>query len=259
LSLVEYRDDLYLERIELYNHLQQYETAKELIAKRKFHPWEGGEGKVVKQYLLCHIELAKQALMNEEHQKALDLLAACEYYPHNLGEGKLYGAQENDIHYLQGCAYEGLGLIKEAMEKFLQATSGVSEPAQAIFYNDAQPDKIFYQGLAWIKLGAFSKAKNIFDRFIQFGNEHINEEIRIDYFAVSLPDLLVFDQDLNLKNKIHCRYLIGLGNLGLGNYAAAEKEFKEVLKSDINHQGVAVHLQLIPFLLRQEKQTLKMS
>jgi len=28
--------------------------------------------------------------------------------------------------------------------------------------------------------------------------------------------MLVFDQDINLRNKIHCTYLIGLGHLGLG-------------------------------------------
>src|SRR6266536_5938867 len=205
------------------------------------------EGKVVKQYLIAHVELAKQKLMNGEHQKALDLLTAAEHYPHNLGEGKLYGTQENDIHYLQGCAYEGLGMIKEAMEKFIQATIGISEPVQAIFYNDSQPDKILYQGLAWIKLGESSKAKNIFERLIQFGYEHKHDEIKIDYFAVSLPDLLVFDQDLNLKNKIHCEYLIGLGKLGIGKLSAAEKELNEVLQLDINHQGAAIHLQLIPF------------
>jgi hypothetical protein len=31
--------------------------------------------------------------------KAINHLKATESYPHNLGEGKLYGARENDIHY----------------------------------------------------------------------------------------------------------------------------------------------------------------
>ncbi len=36
---------------------------------------------------------------------------------------------------------------------FQKATQGLSEPVQAIYYNDQQPDKIFYQELAWKKLG----------------------------------------------------------------------------------------------------------
>jgi len=248
LQLVEHRDDLYLERIELYNHLQQYSTAKDLIAARQFHPWEGGEGKVVRQYLIAHIELAKQALKKGEHQKALDLLTRCENYPHNLGEGKLIGSQENDIHYLQGCACEGLGLIKEAEEKFMHAINGINEPVQAIFYNDPQPDKIFYQGLGWKKLNEPKRAKKIFERVIQFGNEHINDKIKIDYFAVSLPDMLVFDQDLDVKNKIHCKYMTGLGYLGLDNDKKAREAFEEVLSMEITHQGSAVHLNMISFL-----------
>jgi tetratricopeptide (TPR) repeat protein len=255
LPLVEYRDDLYLERVVLYNQIKKYFIAKELISQRQFHPWEGGEGKVVGQYLLSHIGLAKQAIMNKEYQQALDLLNATEHYPHNLGEGKLYGTQENDIHYLQGCAYERLGFIKEAKEKFIQSVTGISQPVQANFYNDPQPDKIFYQGLAWLKLDEPDKAKRIFERLIQFGNEHLYDEIRIDYFAVSLPDLLVFDQDLNLKNKIHCKYMVGLGCLGLGIYDKAGKELEEVLAMEINHQGAQVHIDMMGFLKSQLKQT----
>ena len=50
------------ERITLYNQLGRYTEAKELIAARNFHPWEGGEGKITGQYVLCRIELAKIAL-----------------------------------------------------------------------------------------------------------------------------------------------------------------------------------------------------
>ena len=48
-ALVESRDDLALERITLYNQLGRYSEAKALLAARKFHPWEGGEGKVTGQ------------------------------------------------------------------------------------------------------------------------------------------------------------------------------------------------------------------
>lgn len=247
-KLVEDRDDLYLERITLLNNSSQYEKAKELLAARHFHPWEGGEGKVVGQFLVAHIELAKKAIVKKEYNFALESLKQTEQYPHNIGEGKLYGTQENDIHYLKGCAYKGLELPDKARSEFEKATVGISEPVQAIFYNDPQPDKIFYQGLAWLKLDNEQKANNIFHRFIQFGNEHISDKIQIDYFAVSLPDLLVFDQDLDLKNKLHCLYLLGLGNLGLKKYDEAEQYFKQVLSEDVNHQGAKIHLKMIDFL-----------
>jgi tetratricopeptide (TPR) repeat protein len=166
----------------------------------------------------------------------------------NLGEGKLYGTQENDIHYLQGCAYEALGKAESATAKFISATEGISEPVQAIFYNDPQPDKIFYQGLAWLKLRNIKKAQAIFNKLISFGNEHLEDKIKIDYFAVSLPDLLVFDQDLDLKNSIHCHYLMGLGFLGLGKIEKVKYHFQKVLDNNVNHSGAIIHLKMIEFL-----------
>ncbi len=167
--LVNQRDDLYIEEITLYNNVKNYKKAKQLLADRHFHPWEGGEGKVTSQYLLCHTELAKQAILDQRFDEALMLLNAARYYPDNLGEGKLYGAQENDLDYLTGCAYQGLNNADKANNFFKKATIGISEPVQAIYYNDPQPDKIFYQALAWKKLGDSAKAKIIFNKFISFG------------------------------------------------------------------------------------------
>ncbi len=98
-----------------------------------------------------------------------------------------------------------------------------------------------------IKLNNRKKAEEIFQRLIDFGKSHIDDKITIDYFAVSLPDLLVFDADLNLLNRIHCLYLIGLGNLSLGNehIEKAKNFFEEVLKLDNNHQGVLIHQRMI--------------
>ena len=253
-AATEQRDDLYLERITLYNQLGQYQTARTLLATRQFHPWEGGEGKVVGQYLICHIELAKQALLADSPAEALDLLTAAETYPLNLGEGKLYGVQENDIFYLKGLAYEALNESDQAQDFFQQATEGLDAPVQAIFYNDQQPDKLFYQGLGWRKLHQNDRAEKLFSKLIEYGEAHLNDEIKLDYFAVSLPDMLVFDTDLNELNKMHCYYLIALGNLGLGNGKTqlAVAYFDKVLAMNVNHQGALIHREMVDFLKSKE-------
>lgn len=231
-----------------------YDTARQLLAARQFHPWEGGEGKVVSQYLLCHTELAKQALVDGKPDEALHLLAAAETYPVNLGEGKLHGTQENDLFYLKGLAYEALGNTALATDWYKRATAGQDAPTQAIFYNDQQPDKLLYQGLAWKKLHQPDRAETLFDRLIQYGQTHQHDDIKLDYFAVSLPDMLVFDADLNERNRIHCYYLIALGNLGLGNGQTAEAiaYFDKVLALDSNHLGAIVHRNGLEFLLAQD-------
>jgi len=244
LNLTDSRDDLYLERIALLNHKGEYKKALGLLEKRQFHPWEGGEGKVPFQHITLHIELAKKLLAEGEYQAALSHLEAAQKYPHNLGEGKLFGAQENDIFYWLGCAYDGLNNEKLAELNWKKATEGLSDPSPAIFYNDQQPDKIFYQGLALQKLGKQKKAEKRFKNLLEYGKEHLNDDVKLDYFAISLPDLLIWEEDLNVRNNIHCHYLIGLGELGLQNKEGAQTAFEKVLAKDLYHLPAQLHLKM---------------
>ena len=211
----------------------------------KFHPWEGGEGKVSSQYQICRVELAKQYLANLENlerlghlEKAVRLLEACLEYPPHLGEGKLFGAQENDFYYLLGIAYDALGQKDKAIACWEAATKGPQEPAAAMYYNDAKPDKIFYQGLALRKLGREDEVHGRFFKLINYGQQHIFDKVVMDYFAVSLPDLLIWEDSLDTKNLIHCKYMLALGYYGMGNKEKALRYLVEVEELDNNHQGI---------------------
>ena len=243
-KLIQQRDDLVLEEITLLNQLGRYEEAMQKLDAHQFHPWEGGEGKVPTQYQICRVELAKQ-IMNQrpiansqQLQKAIDLLQACLEYPHHLGEGKLYGAQENDFYYLLGIAYDALGQKDKARDCWEKATKGPQEPAAAMYYNDAKPDKIFYQGMALLKLGRDDEAHGRFYRLINYGKQHVFEHQTMDYFAVSLPDLLIWDDSLDTKNEIHCKYMLALGYYGMGDKDKALRYLSEVEDLDNNHQGI---------------------
>lgn len=240
-ELIVQRDDLYLEFVTLHNTLKRHEDALRLIEDRIFHPWEGGEGKVTGQYVLAKVELAKLAIAVGQYVKAVESLREATVYPLNLGEGKLAGAQENHIYYYLGCAYESLGLTKEAEEAFAAAAYGLDEPASAMYYNDQPPEMIYYQGLAWNKLGNVKEAARRFHKLINYAEKHLFDDVKIDYFAVSLPDFLVFDDDLNRRNVIHCRYMRALGLLGLNRVPEAAEDFRKVLELDPNHQGVLFH------------------
>ena len=237
-ELIQRRDDLVLEEITLLNQTGRYEEAMQKLDAHIFHPWEGGEGKVSAQYQICRVELAKQALTRRDFEGTVRLLSECLDYPHHLGEGKLYGAQENDFHYLLGLAYEGMGDMETARKYWEEATKGPQEPAAAMYYNDAKPDKIFYQGLALYKLGREGEAHGRFYRLINYGKQHIFEKQIMDYFAVSLPDLLIWEDSLDTKNLIHCKYMLALGYLGLGDNEHAQKYLAEVEALDNNHQGI---------------------
>lgn len=237
-NLVAKRDDLLLEEITLLNQTEQYEEAKTKLDAHIFHPWEGGEGKVPAQYQFARVELAKKAIAEGRYADAVSLLEECLVYPHHLGEGKLYGAQDNDFYYLMGVAYDAMNQTDKARQCWLKATEGPTEPAAALYYNDAKPDKIFYQGMALLKLGRTGEANGRFHKLVNYGEKHLFDKVRMDYFAVSLPDLLIWEDDLQVRNEIHCKYMMALGYYGLGNKEKSNRYLKEAEALDINHQGI---------------------
>lgn len=244
-ELVNFRDDLYLEKLTLLNLKGEEESALKLLMNRQFHPWEGGEGKVTGQYLYSNVELAKKAITEGRYNDALKYLDATAKYPHNLGEGKLDGALENDIHYWRGCAYEGLNNKQKAEKEWQKASENSMKPAISMYYNDQHPDKIFYEGLALIKLNRKAEAEQKFSSLVVFGEKQLKTAFKMDYFAVSLPDLLIFEEDMQKRHETECHYLIGLGHLGLGNSNMAMEELNKVLKANRFHQGANVHLGMI--------------
>jgi hypothetical protein len=52
----------------------------------------------------------------------------------------------------------------------------------------------------------------------------------------------LFDDDLDLRNRIECRYLEGLAQLGTGNRRGARRAFRDVLELDVDHEGARAAL-----------------
>ena len=127
---------------------------------------------------------------------------------------------------------------EKAERCFRQATLGPTEPAAAMYYNDAKPDKIFYAGLAYRALGEENKARSYFNRLVDYGKQHLYDNVVMDYFAVSLPDLQVWDGSLDDMNRIHCLYMLALGYAGLGDTARSDRYLREAEQMDLNHQGL---------------------
>jgi tetratricopeptide (TPR) repeat protein len=213
----------------------RHKEAYDYIMSRKFHPWEGGEGKITAQYSTALLELAKSHLKEENYDAAKKCLEKILIYPENLGEGKIEGTKDNDAYYYLGIVYEKMGNIKRAEECYEKAALGEGEPKGAMYYNDQPEDMILYQGLANLKLGRKSEAVSKFYKLINYGEKHIFDKVRIEYFAVSLPDFLIFEDDLELRNKVHCYFLIGLGNIGLGRLEAAREYLIKAGNLDKNH------------------------
>lgn len=218
-ALLPQRDDLYTEYITLLNLDEQYQKAYDCIMGHTFHPWEGGEGKIPAQYRLALMGFARAA----DDDTALALLQQALTYPHNLGEGKLIGNLDNDLYEMIGELYAKRGDAARAEEAFRLAARGNFDLTGAIYYNDQPPQMMYYAAKALAALGETDEAQKRFAAFIDYAETHRDDVMEIEYFAVSLPDFLIFEGDLNKNNRVHCCLMEALGALGLGDNERARQ------------------------------------
>lgn len=233
LDLVQMRDDLNIEICALYNQTGQHKKALEIVKTRNFQPWEGGEGGPLGQWVRSHLMLGKQALLGSDPNSAKEHFAAALNAPLNLGEARHLLANRSDIHYLLGCAHAELGEAKLAKQHWTAA---------ATFKGDFQEmgvrafsEMTYYSGLAWQKLGQTAKAASLFHELLAYAQQQQKTEAKIDYFATSLPTMLLFDDDIQFRHETTALFLQAQAQLGLGRKAKALKLLTTVLQRDPNH------------------------
>lgn len=240
-KLIEERDDAMLEYVTLCNLLGMNQKAYDTIMLHQFRPWEGAEGRISAQYKTALLEMAKDKLEATDYVGAKELLEKALCYPENLGEGRLEGTKDNNLYYYVGIVEKHLGNMDAATECFCRAQEGSNEPAGVMYYYDQPADMILYQGLAYQELGDVKGAHACFNKLMDYGERHLNDQMKDDFFAVSLPDFLIFEDDMEKKNKAHCHYLMGLAYLGAGDEEKAQKQFDQALQYDYNHQNCRIY------------------
>lgn len=240
-ALILERDDVYIEYVTLLNLMERHAEAYGAIMAFEFRPWEGAEGKITTQYKVALCEMAKDKLKTNDYVAVKELMEKALKYPENLGEGRLEGTKDNHLYFTLALAYEGLGEAEKAKKYFRLAGMGEQEPAGMMYYYDQPADMILYQGWSKEKLGKNKEANARFYGMIDYGEQHVRDEVKIDYFAVSLPDFLIFEEDLTKRNQAHCYYLMGLGKLGLGMLNEASADFEKALSLDMNHQNCIIY------------------
>ena len=214
-ELIPDRCALMLAYISLLNRTGQYEKALDLLTSYTFHVWEGGEGKVADEYKAALFALAEKALAEGKPENAAAFAERTLKYPENLGEGKLENVPDNRAYYVMGCAMRAVGDEAKAREFFEKASAGSQVPEPVRYYNDQPSDYIYYQGLAFHALGEEEKARKSFHQLIIFGEQHIFDRVGYDFFAVSMPELEVYQDDIQKRSDDYCRRMAELGRRGL--------------------------------------------
>ena len=231
-DLVAQRDDLSVELCALLNQTGRSAEAEHLLAQRTFQPWEGGEGAALGQHVRTQLALGRQALAERDHARAARHFAAALKAPSNLGEAKHLLANQSDMHYWLGLALEGLGEKKAAREHWQAAASFLGD------FQEMSAQKFseltYFSACALKKLGRPAQAETLLRDLLAHAKMLQKQTARIDYFATSLPAMLLFEDDLQLRQEIRARFLQAQAWLGLGQAAKARRLLKEILKVDPN-------------------------
>lgn len=122
-ALVLERDDATVELAALYNETGQPQKALDLLTSRSFHPWEGGEGKVLRQYTTARLLLGQAALTSGDAACALEHFNLAMKTPDRLGEKYHLLQAKADVTFWQGKALRALGGEKESITKFEAAAA----------------------------------------------------------------------------------------------------------------------------------------
>jgi tetratricopeptide (TPR) repeat protein len=227
-ELVSRRDDLTVEYITLLNQCGQWKEALEMLGTRRFSPWEGGEGLVSEQYVQAHRALGRSALVDGRPADALEHFDAARKYPQNLGEGKHLLTQERDLDYLSGLAAQQLGDLRQAQLYWKAA----AEPLPGLSVQS------YFQALSLLALGDRQPGLEVLSRLAEFAATQMEVEPKIDYFATSLPNLLLFNDDLGKRHRVESLLLSSLSSHGLGDVEAAIRQLEKIVAMDPNHPFV---------------------
>ena len=232
-QLVAQRDDLSVEFCALLNQAGRHVEAMQLLAERKFQPWEGGEGGPLGQHVRTQLALGREALNHQDYPCAASHFEKALTAPQNLCEAKHLLANQSDIHYWLGCALDLLGEKAKAKQHWLAAANFKGDFQEMSVR--AFSEMTYYSALSWERLGQTAKAKKLFRDLLAYAEELAQQPAKIDYFATSLPTMLLFDDDLQFRQETTALFLQSQAQLGLGLKMQAKKLLQQVLRRDPNH------------------------
>ncbi len=232
-ALVARRDDLCVELSALYNHTGQPDRALELLLERRFQPWEGGEGQVLGQYVRTRLALGRRALDQGSADGAAVQFSAALNPPASLGEARHLLANPSDVLYWLGTAQSTTGNIERARAAWEIAASfrGDFQLMSVRAYSELS----YFSAKALEALGRGEESKALFKAILTYADSLLATTATIDYFATSLPTMLLFEDDLQKRQNALAYLMKAQAYYGLGLVAQAADELASVLELDPNN------------------------
>ena len=239
-TLVEERDDLSVEYSALLNQVGRHQEALALLLARHFQPWEGGEGQALGQYVTALLGLGRAALARGDADAARDHFLAALKPPVSIGETRHLLANMSHVHYWLGVAFAAAGESSKSIQHHRLAAEFVGD-FQGMSVRTFS-EMTYYSALSQREIGKASRASQLLQALLRYAKEIEHTKAEIDYFATSLPTMLLFEDDLQLRLTLNSKLMQAQAYLGLGRHVDGLKRLKEVLKLDPTN-AVAMELQ----------------
>ena len=236
-GLVARRDDLTVEFCALLNQTGHPQLALELLAARRFQPWEGGEGLALGQHVSSQIQLGRAALANGRVGDALRSFEQASECPENLGESRHLLANQSEVLFHLGEARAAAGDPDGARSAWTEAATSRGDFQEMSVR--AFSESTYFTALAWKRLGQATRATRLLRELLAYASNLEKQVAKIDYFATSLPTLLLFEEDPQARQTITARVLQAQAWQGLGLGPRARAAWRDVLRLDPNHPRAA--------------------
>lgn len=232
-DLVSQRDDLTIEFCALLNLSDRLEEAAEILASRRFQPWEGGEGQSLGIYSRTHMALSRKAATKGNLEDALAELLTVLNPPQNLGEARHLLSNASDLWLSLGDVCSALGRESEAESWWLRAAEFRGDFQEMAV--QAFSELTYFQALALKRLGRIQECEDLLKALKQYAHQQLLAPAKIDYFATSLPTMLLFEDDLKARQDNRARLILAQAALAEGQLNEAGVLLKEVLAQDPSH------------------------
>jgi tetratricopeptide (TPR) repeat protein len=188
------RDDLALAYAELLVLVDREHEAVRFMSERRFSPWEGGEGETIRVWSMAQRAVANRARSENLPEDAVMALRAAIDVPGFLGEARHPLANYSDILLELGDSACDAGLDVEAEDAWRSAADSGGDFTTMLTVPHSP--MTYYSVLAAQRLGDHDRERSLVEGVRDYVETKRHEHPVIDYFATSLPSMLIFWDDI---------------------------------------------------------------
>lgn len=191
------RDDLTVTTAGLLVDVGRPAEARHLLLGRAFQPWEGGEGQVLAVWDRANIGLARSAIKVGDVAAAMEFIGSAFSPPSSLGEARHPLANTSELHLVAGDAHSAGGDDVSARWHWWVAADSNGDFAKMATVRFSL--KTWYSVQAMRRLGDTPRAEALSRELEEWLAATWGTPATIDYFATSLPNMLLFVDDPSVE------------------------------------------------------------